>query len=95
MSQDQSIVKIFLNSEDYDREHLYYIFTNKIVKLSGEGELLPCHEYFINYEKKCCIFNDFDIDYKTSEKIYTNYKIVLKQKTKPKKINFNIIKFNF
>ena len=51
MSQDQSIVKIFLNSEDYDREHLYYIFTNKIVKLSGEGELLPHHEYFINYEK--------------------------------------------
>ena len=85
MSQEK-IVKIFLNSEDYDRDDLcYYIFTDEIAKLSSEGELLPHHEYFINYKKKFCIFNDFDIDYETCEKIYTNYKIVLKQKTKPKK----------
>ena len=30
--------------------------------------------------KKNCIFDDFDIDYETGEKIYTKFKIVLKLK---------------
>ena len=33
---------------------LYYIFTDKIGKLSGEGELLPHHEYSIT--KKNFVF---------------------------------------
>ena len=84
MNQEQ-IIEIFLNYEDYDRDHLYYIFTDEVAKLSGEGYFLPHHEYLINYKEKFCIFNDFDIDYKTGEKIYTNYKIVLKFKLKTKK----------
>ena len=52
------------------------------------------HEYIINYKEKFCIFNDFDIDYKTGEKIYTNYKIFLKPKPKRLNLAVNIFKFN-
>ena len=84
-SDAQSVVEIFLSNEDYnsifeenDDEMLYSIFTDEIAELSGEGYFLPHHEYSINYKEKFCIFNDFEIDYETNEKIYTNYKIVLK-----------------
>ena len=67
-SDTLGVVEIFLNDEE-----MLYIFTDKIGKLSGEGEL-PHHEYSINYKEKLCIFNDFDID-ETGEKIYTNFQI--------------------
>ena len=93
MNQETQIVEIFLNYENYDDDDLKYIFRKKIGKLSGEG-LLPHHEYLINYKEKFCIFNDFDIDYETGEKIYTNYKIVLKPKSKRLNLAVNIFKFN-
>ena len=67
-----------------DEDYLFYVFSNKIAKLSGDGELLPHHEFLINYKEKFCIFNDFEIDYNPKgsevggEKIYTKtYKIIL------------------
>ena len=84
MSQEE-IVEIFLNNEDYntifeenDDEMIFSIFTDEIAKLSGERYFLPHHEYLINYKEKFCIFSNFEIGYETDEKIYTNYKIVLK-----------------
>ena len=50
MNQEQ-IVELFINQEDYNKDDLYYIFTDKISELAGE-EFSPHHEYSINYEKK-------------------------------------------
>ena len=93
MSQEE-IVEIFLNNEDYntifeenDDEMLYSIFTDEISVLSFKGYFLPHHKYSINYKEKFCIFNDFEIDYETGEKNYTNYKIVLKLNLPLKKKN--------
>ena len=55
----QKIYEISLDYKDFTNDHLFYIFTDEIVKLSHEGQLMPYHEYFINYNEKCCIFNDF------------------------------------
>ena len=74
MNQEQ-IVELFINQEDYNKDDLYYIFTDEIAKLSGEGHFLPHHEYSINYEKNDCIFDDFDIDYESGEKIYTKFNL--------------------
>ena len=61
-----------------DEDYLFYVFSEKIAKLSGDGELLPHHEFYINYKKKFCILNDFEIDQKTGKKIYTTtYKMIL------------------
>ena len=90
------VVEIFLKPENYennDKDHLYYIFTKEISKLSGEGELLPHHEFTINYDEKFCIFSDFEIDYETEEKIYTNYKIILKPRPRLNPL-INIFIFN-
>ena len=95
---DTKVVEIFLkpeNYENYDDEQLRYIFFEKIAKLSGEGELLPHHEYSINFEEKFCIFSDFDIDYEAEEKIYTNYKIILKPRPKRLNLLINIFIFNY
>ena len=82
------------NYEDYGEDHLYYIFTKEIAKLSGEGELLPHHEFSINYDEKFCIFNDFEIDYEAGEKIYTTtYKIILSPSLKKLYSLFNIFIF--
>ena len=70
---------IYYNSEIYDEEQLYYIFADAIGEISGDGELLPHHEFSINYHEKFCIFNDFDVDFETNEQTYTNYKIILRQ----------------
>ena len=79
----------FYDEEDY----LFYIFTEEIAKLSGE-ELLPHHEFLINYEEKFCIFNDFEINYETGEKIYTTtYKITLIPSLKQLYSSFNIFIF--
>ena len=96
------IIEKYLKQEDYennDKEYLYYIFIKEIAKLSGEGELLLHHEFSINYDEKFCIFSDFYIDYETQEKIYEDYKIILKPKKdliKALKSNllFNIFIFN-
>ena len=72
---------IYYNSEIYDEEQLYYIFADAIGEISGDGELLPHHEFSINYHEKFCIFNDFDVDFETNEQTYTNYKIILTQTT--------------
>ena len=90
--EDQSSLKdfSFYNEEDY----LFYVFSEKIAKLSGDGELLPHHEFLINYKKKFCIFNDFEIDYKTGEKIYTTtYKIILVPSLKQLFSSFNFFIF--
>ena len=61
-----------------DEDYLFYVFSEKIAKISGDGELLPHHEFYINYKEKFCIFNDFEIDHNTNKKIYTTtYKITL------------------
>ena len=91
------VIEIFLkpkNYENYDDDDLKYIFWKKIGKLSGDGELLPHHEYTINYDEKFCIFSDFEIDYETEEKIYTHYKIILKPRPKIPNNLFNIFIFN-
>ena len=75
-------------------QHLEFIFYDKIAELSGEGEILPHHEFYINYEEKYCIFNDFDIDYETGEKIYTNYKIIIRPSAKKIFLSLNIFIFN-
>ena len=92
------IIEKYLKQEDYennDKEHLYNIFTKKIIKLSGEVELLPHHEFTINYDEKFCIFSDFEIDYEAKEKIYTNYKIILKPRPKRLNLLINIFIFNY
>ena len=91
----EKVVNVFLDYEDYknkDKDHLYYIFIEEIYKILGKIELLKYHEFIINYKEKFCIFSDFEIDYETEEKIYTNYKIILK----PKRLKplFNIFIFN-
>ena len=82
--------------EDIDNDKLCYIFYNEIGKLSEEGELLPHHKFYINFEKKYCIFKDFEIDYETGKKIYTKYKIILRQSGRSFKFSssFNIFIFN-
>ena len=92
--------EIYIDYEDdiVDNQHLDLIFYDKIGELSGEGELLPHHEYYINYEEKYCIFNDIDFDYETGEKFYTKYKIIIRQSqlqelTKKFCSSFNIFLF--
>ena len=98
----KKVARIYLKKEKYencDDGDIKNIFINKIVKITGEGELLPYHEYYINYKRKNCIFYDFDIDYETGEKLYTIYKIILKLSTKPRpkrqNLLFNIFIFNY
>ena len=86
MNQETQIIEIFLNYENYNKVDLNYIFRKNIGKLSGEG-LLRHHEYSITKY-------DFDIDYKTGEKIYNHYKIILKPKPKRLNLAVNIFKFN-
>ena len=95
---DTKVVEIFLkpeNYENYDDEQLRYIFIEEIGKLSGDGELLPHHEYDINYEGKFCNFYDFNIDYETGEKIYTRYQIILKSRKETKNSLKNLNVFIF
>ena len=96
--EDKSDLKDFSFYDDED--YLYYVFTNKIAKLLGDGELLPHHEFLINYKEKFCIFNDFEIDYNPKdgsaggEKIYTTtYKIILVPSLKKLYSSFNIFIF--
>ena len=90
--EDQSELKDFSFYDDED--YLFYVFSEKIAKLSGEGELLTHHEFLINYKEKFCIFNDFEIDYETGEKIYTTtYKINLIPSLKKSYSTFNIFIF--
>ena len=89
---DQTELKDFSFYDDED--YLFYIFSKKIIKITGEGELLPHHEFFINYKEKFCIFNDFDINFETGEKIYTTtYKINLIPSLKKIYSSFNIFIF--
>ena len=91
--EDQSELKNFSFYDDKD--YLFYVFSEKIAKLSGDGELLPHHEFLINYKEKFCIFNDFEINYKTGEKIYTTtYKITLIPSLKQLYSSFNIFIFS-
>ena len=76
------IKKVIEYDDIIDDQDLEFIFYNKIAELSGEGEVLPHHEFSINYEKKYCIFNHFNIDYETEEKDYTNYKIIIRPSAK-------------
>ena len=95
---DEKVVEIFLKQKDYenyDDEQLRYIFIEEIGKLSGDGELLPHHEYDIDYEGKFCNFYDFDIDYENEEKIYTRYQIILKPRPKRQNLLINIFIFNY
>ena len=79
------IIEIFKPENfKYTKDNLYYLFTNEIAKISGEGELLPHHEFRINYVEKYCEFYDFEIDYENDEQIYRPYKIILKSGSKLK-----------
>ena len=92
------IIKKYLKQEDYennDKEYLYNIFTKKITEISYERELLPYHEFIINYDEKFCIFTDFVIDYVIYSLIREDYKIILKPRPKMKNLLlFNIFIFN-
>ena len=70
----EQIVELFINQADYNKDDLYYIFTDKISELTGE-EFSPHHEYSINYKKNYCIFDDFDIDYESGKKCIPNLKL--------------------
>ena len=78
-----TVIEIFKpENYKYTKDKMYNIFTKEIVKITGEGELLPHHEFTINFEEKFCNFYDFDIDYETGEKIYTRYQIILSPRPK-------------
>ena len=76
----------------FTKSKMYYIFIKEILKITGEVELLPHHEFTINYDEKFCIFDDFVIDYESCEKIYIPYKIILKAEKIPKPL-INIFVF--
>ena len=81
-----TVIEIFKpENYKYTKDKMYYIFTEEIAKLSGDGELLPHHKFLINYKEKFCIFDDFDINYSPSgnvEKIYKRYQIILRPRQK-------------
>ena len=94
----EKVAEIFVKQNRYKKlknNSLFYIFTDKIAELSGEGEFMPHHEYHIDYEEKVCYFNDFDIDYKNEEKIYRNYKIIIKPYPKRLNLFLNVFIFNY
>ena len=77
----------------FTKSKMYYIFIKEILKITGEEELLPHHEFLIDYDEKSCSFDDFVIDYENFEKICIPYKIILKAE-KIQKPLFNIFVFN-
>ena len=79
----------------FTKSKMYYIFIKEILKITGEEEILPHHEFSINYDEKFCYFDDFIIDYQngeSGEKIYRPYKIILKTEKIPKPL-INIFVF--
>ena len=93
MKQIKKVINVFLDYEDYknnDKDHIYYIFVNEILKIVGEGEFLTYYKFIIDYKKKYCIFSDFIPNYKTKEVTYIDYKIILKPKNYKPLINIFI-----